>query len=265
MADLPMEFTSRMDCNTGEYDGDASSLIHHDDDIHTEHGSQSECGYVPTTPPESEQENLQETHFATGGEIKPSDAPDSSACVVIEDSGSDADVAASASTMPPPAVAPKQEIMDEPGEPDGGDVPINKRTRSEEEEIDPSFHKKVFSTPDILKSLSPPGCTITLAFTDHRFKATWKKHIKCELWIDELSNASFSSSFTSQSWKDSLCLVHANAWEKWFIAQDSVSELKLPKGVHSQEPGVIDDRVYNQLAPVIATMPAPKVYGKRSM
>ena len=57
--------------------------------------------------------------------------------------------------------------------------------------------KKVHRSPkEILQPLSPPGCTLALAFNDYRFTASWKRHIRCDFWIDELSNFSFSSVFT---------------------------------------------------------------------
>lgn len=171
-----------------------------------------------------------------------------------------------------------QLIMDDDSEPDvAPDVaeetteaePLAKRHRAEEPSassssahaVDPVSRKKVYTSPqEILLPLSPPGCVLSLSYNDHRFKATWKKHIKCEFWIDELANMSFSSSFAKKDWKECLCLVHANAWEKWEIAKGTTSEVKLPRGMKPQKPGVISEAVFDLLTPVIADMPPAKQY-----
>lgn len=124
--------------------------------------------------------------------------------------------------------------------------------------------KKVHRSPkEILQPLSPPGCTLALAFNDYRFTASWKRHIRCDFWIDELSNFSFSSVFTKESWKESLRIVHAHSWEKWSIARDVVPELTLPDGRQEQNPGVIADSVFAELDPIVRDIPPPKRYPKK--
>lgn len=108
------------------------------------------------------------------------------------------------------------------------------------------------SPHDILRPISPPGCLITLAKTDHRFKATWRRHLACETWIDTLSNMTFSTAFnlsgratgTTASWQEALKTVHACAWDKWGLAQDILPELQLPDGESAQVPGEIGEEVF---------------------
>ena len=177
-------------------------------------------------------------------------------------------------------------IMDDDSEPDlapdaasaedtqPAQEPLAKRLRAETPSassssaaahlVDPVSRKKIHSSPrEILGPLSPPGCVLTLSYNDHRFKATWKKTIKCEFWIDELANMSFSSSFDQKekdSWQKSLRLVHANAWDKWDIAKGTSSELKLPQGMKPQKPGEISSAIFDELTPIIARLPPPKQY-----
>ena len=258
LKDFPMLASS-----TTIEEGDVGHNVHDhgsdDDHCNDDHGNgnTSNSDYLPTTPPPSPPEDID-------GRKSSLTAPSSSNVIVLDSESDSEKVSASNTHHQFSAVQPKIEIPED----SGGAAPSRKRrphgVDNGQASHDPSFHKKVYTSPEILKPLSPPGCTFSLSFTDHRFKSTWKKHLECELWIDELKNVSFSSTFNklqSDSWKDALCLVHANAWDKWHIASDHISELKLSKGVAPQEPGVIAESVYDQLAPIIDSMPPAKVYG----
>ena len=120
---------------------------------------------------------------------------------------------------------------------------------------------KVYTSPwEILSPISPPGCLISLSHTDHRFKATWKKTIKCDEWVGQQANLSFSHVFTKNTWKDALTLVHGNAWDKWYLGKDHNPELELPPGMEAQEPGVIPEFVFDQLKPRVMNLGERKQY-----
>ena len=126
--------------------------------------------------------------------------------------------------------------------------------------------KKINTSPaEILSPLSPPGCVISLSFNDYRFRAQWRKEITCQNWIGYLEKKSFSSVFSKddESWKKSLKLVHANAWEKWKIGVADNLALRLPEGTCEQAPGTISDNVFEQLKPIVSAMRPAVKYGKR--
>ena len=128
--------------------------------------------------------------------------------------------------------------------------------------------EKKYTSPDILREISPPGCRITLNTNEHRFTSAWKRSIECEAWVDELANKSYSQSFNSSvtdDWKLKLAAVHSYAWTKWSIAVDhcTIPELQLPTGAVEPTPGMIPEDVYQQLSPSIQTLPARKQYSKR--
>ena len=90
---------------------------------------------------------------------------------------------------------------------------------------------KVYTSPwEILSPISPPGCLISLSHTDHRFKATWKKTIKCDEWVGQQANLSFSHVFTKNTWKDALTLVHGNAWGQMVSWEGSQSRAGVATG-----------------------------------
>lgn len=124
-----------------------------------------------------------------------------------------------------------------------------------------SGFKRVYSSPnDILIPISPyPACTIRVNFNDHRFTATWKKHISCDFWIDELANQSFSCGFTPTTWRQALCRVHDQCWVKCQLALDAgIPEVKLQGPC--QIPGEIPESVFASLESVMNTMPERKDY-----
>ena len=262
LRDIPMLASS-----TTIEEGNVGHSVHNhgSDDDHCNddrgNGNTSDSDYLPTTPPPpSPPEDFD-------GRKSSLTAPSSSNVFVV-DSGSDSErISASNTHHQFSVVQPKIEIPEDSGD-SGRAAPSRKRCQhgvdKGQASQDPSFHKKVYTSPEILKPLNPPGCSLTLSFTDHRFKATWKKHLECEFWIDDMKNVSFSVTFNkdqTDSWKNALCLVHANAWDKWHIGSDYISEIKLSKGVTPQEPGVIAESVYDKLAPIIANMAPAKVYG----
>lgn len=122
---------------------------------------------------------------------------------------------------------------------------------------------KVHQSPvDILNQLCPrPYCSLLLNKNDHRWTSTWKKDIPgSDRWIDELGNLTFSRRFDSKSedsWKSALLEVHDRIWTKW-----SLNFENLPIEMSAQDPGVISDAIFEQLAEVIATLPPQKVYDR---
>ena len=122
---------------------------------------------------------------------------------------------------------------------------------------------KVYTSPwEILSLISPPGCQISLSHTDHRFKSTWKKTIQCDEWAEDFANLSHSHVFTKSTWKDSLTLVHAHAWNKWYAGKDHNSELDLPPGMDAPEPGVVPPFVFDQLMPIVMNLGERKQYSR---
>ena len=112
--------------------------------------------------------------------------------------------------------------------------------------------QKLHSSPlEILETLNPPGCRLTMNFRDHRFVATWKQ--SSELWDPwpEFNKKTYSRSFDSKNWGEKLSEVHSHMWRKWAVAQ---SELPL-NDMDEQTPGVISDEIVSQLSPIIRQMP----------
>ena len=121
------------------------------------------------------------------------------------------------------------------------------------------------SPHDILRPISPPGCLITLQKTDYRFKATWRRELVCDRWIDRLKNATYSVAFnlrpdSTATWQDSLRAVHGLAWDKWSLGHNFLAELRLPPGVEPQRPGVVPEEVFRMLQPIFDNMPARRKY-----
>ena len=153
---------------------------------------------------------------------------------------------------------------------EAADDPKRRRTAADEPErgsgelvaASSSSRKKIHRSPDdILLPISPqPACAIRLNFNDHRFGAYWKPDIDSTAWVDEMSRKSFSRCFTSETWRDKLIEVHEFAWRKWHLAKHE-PDLELEYGSEPQEPGVIPNEIFEDLEPVITTMPPPKQYG----
>ena len=101
-----------------------------------------------------------------------------------------------------------------------------------------------------------------LSNTDHRFKAVWKKGLSSDMWLGDMRNETFSKTFTSTNWEDSLRCVHANAWEKWQIGKDDLPDLVLEHGASPQRPGVISQDVILAMRPIMENIPEKKVYKK---
>lgn len=131
---------------------------------------------------------------------------------------------------------------------------------------DGSGGQKVYSSlQDVLLPLSPPGCVISLNYNDHRWVSTWKIKTTPEVWIDELSNKTYSRTFKYQDesdWLDKLRNVHSFAWEKWELARDELPELQLLPGRVSQSPGHIEQSVIDRLRSIVKDLPAPKDYSR---
>ena len=145
-----------------------------------------------------------------------------------------------------------------------------KRMRREAGQSVPALgisREKKYSSPDILRQLAPPGCSIRLNTNEHRFTSAWKPAITCDAWVDELSNKTYSQSFNvglGDDWKSKLAEVHSFAWTKWSIAVNfcAMPELTLPTGAVEQTPGRIPEDVYQVLSPLIQSLPDKKQYSK---
>ncbi len=143
--------------------------------------------------------------------------------------------------------------------------PMPRATSSASGAARPKMHK---SPEDILLPLSPyPACIIALSFRDHRWVARWRKKLTCDQWIDELSNQSYSISFSYQDpsdWKEKLKRVHEFAWLKWAIGRDSgVPGLQLRDGLAEQDPGTIPEQVFEELKHIVESMPPKHQYWKK--
>lgn len=131
-------------------------------------------------------------------------------------------------------------------------------------------HTKVFSSPDeILIPISPfPACSLRLNANDHRWVSTWKRNIHVDAWIDELGNKSFSQTFDQNDpsdWQSKLKEVHHMAWFKWSLGYPENQDLALDGSrTTPQEPGIIADDVFNQLAPIVRDLPPKKQYSRKT-
>lgn len=118
------------------------------------------------------------------------------------------------------------------------------------------FSKQFFS-PDILKTLKPPGTGFTLDNSQHRFCAEYEVDSRCLKNLPkEYQNKHFSRSFAnSKDWKDCLQKVHAWLWGKY-----SALPGKAQAKCTVQEPGSIPDATLLELENVVSAMPPLKKY-----
>lgn len=123
---------------------------------------------------------------------------------------------------------------------------------------------RVHSSPDtLLIPISPfPCCIIRLNVNDHRWVSEWKRGIRVDAWLDELSNRTYSLTFNyadPDDWKAKLTKVHDMSWFKWELGQDN-PQLRLADSHSAQIPGEIPEEIFEKLAPIVASLPPKKSY-----
>ena len=100
---------------------------------------------------------------------------------------------------------------------------------------------------------------IGLGFNDWRFTSTWKLPPAAqEMLLPPYSQKTMSKTFyRSRPWKEALEEVHRFNWEKFRMVRE---HLALPSNLVVQTPGVIPERIFESLEPIISNMEEPKQY-----
>ena len=115
------------------------------------------------------------------------------------------------------------------------------------------------SPMELMGMLSPPGCSLTIGFDDHRIKSVWKVSDSRLKGKGKLAQEHFSLSFASKrSWQAVLQEVHAHIWNKWQIIR---SRFPLPVPGSAQVPGEIQQEILDALEPhmlKVISMPPKK-------
>ena len=163
------------------------------------------------------------------------------------------------------AVSPDSEAEPEPSPPPKRRRVPDRDNAPAAQRGDAPIHRVHTSPHDWLIPITPhPWCSISLNHNDHRWIANFRKNVHCEVWIDQLANKSFSCTLDKTdplSWRTALRKVHELAWTKWQLGGGNDNPgLKLADGIVPQQPGVIDESVYQGLAPFVAAMPERKKY-----
>ncbi len=157
--------------------------------------------------------------------------------------------------------AKKRKVLASEGEADAA-APSASASRCSVPEV-PVPRLRMYTSPEqLLRPISPPGCTILLNHNDHRWVAAFKKGLKSEFWIDELAYQSHSQSFSQENWLAKLQVIHQYAWDKWGLGLPSLPQLKLAEGESPQTPGVIPPEIVTGLQEVINNLPAKKAYSR---
>ena len=165
-----------------------------------------------------------------------------------------------------PADLKPGEPMPEPCEPKGPPLGEDKGKQEEDAETQAATggeragFKRVHRSPEeILSQITPPACVIGLGFNDWRFTSTWKLPPAAqEMLLPPYSQKTMSKTFyRSRPWKEALEEVHRFNWEKFRMVRE---HLALPSNLVVQTPGVIPERIFESLEPIISNMEEPKQY-----
>eukprot|EP00438_Fugacium_kawagutii_P003708 Skav208248 [mRNA] locus=scaffold7893:752:5170:+ [translate_table: standard] len=135
---------------------------------------------------------------------------------------------------------------------------MSKKKKEETLADDPPMKKsrqpKIKSPEEVLGQITPPGVTIGMLSSEHRF--TSRMMMESPLFVGKMRQKYFTCSFGKRTnWQDALATVHEFCWRKWYVVRE---QLPLPEGMAEQVPGRVPPDILTQLGPHIEKLPPLK-------
>ena len=141
--------------------------------------------------------------------------------------------------------------------------PPKNENAPEKDRAEAGSRTKQYKSPsELLSAISPPECTFTLNYNDHRWVASWKDRATCAAWRGYQKHKSCSRSFNKDlNWQEKLEEIHKLSWEKFGIAFKN-GDIKPDADFQEAQPRVIPQEVLEGLKKVVADMPPPRSYSR---